>query len=208
MNKTSSASDYKFEEGYEPHTNKLLKPVVLHYVKQVKAMKVLDIGCGGGSMSRDIAALGPTVVGIEPSESGVESARKRCPSGKFYCTGIYDNPDEVAETDFDLAVSTEVIEHVFYPRELPRYAYKKLKPGGLLVISTPYHGWLKNVAISVLGKWDSHHTLFWDGGHIKFWSRATLSKLLEEEGFDVVGFHGCGRAPYLWESMFVIGRKR
>ena len=78
----------------------------------------------------------------------------------------------------------------------------------MFMVSTPYHGWLKNVAIAVFNKWDAHHTLFWDGGHIKFWSRATLSKLLEEVGFEVIGFHGCGRAPYLWESMIIVGRKR
>ena len=63
------------------------------------------------------------------------------------------------------------------------------------------------MAIALFKKWDAHHTLFWDGGHIKFWSRATLSKLLEEEGFEVIGFHGCGRAPYLWVSMIIVGQK-
>ena len=107
-----------------------------------------------------------------------------------------------------MAIATEVVEHLFHPRELLRLAHNKLREGGLLVLSTPYHGWLKNVAISVLNKWDWHHTVFWDGGHIKFWSRATLGKLLEEEGFDVVGFHGCGRAPYLWASMVMAGKKK
>jgi len=42
------------------------------------------------------------------------------------------------------------------------------------------------------------------GGHIKFWSRATLTALLAEEGFTVAHFEGAGRLPYLWKSMVVV----
>lgn len=208
MNRTTSASDYRFEAGYEPHTNRMLKPYVLQYASLAAAKSALDIGCGNGAMARELAGLGIKVTGLDPSESGVAEARQNCPAGRFYNLGIYDSPGAIEESEFDFAVCTEVVEHLYYPRELPRFARAKLRAGGLLVVSTPYHGWAKNVAISLLGKWDSHHTPFWDGGHIKFWSRATLGRLLEEEGFEVIAFHGCGRAPYLWESMILVGRKR
>jgi 2-polyprenyl-3-methyl-5-hydroxy-6-metoxy-1,4-benzoquinol methylase len=208
MNKTTSGDDYKFHAGYEPHTNKLFEPVISRYIRDHNVKSLLDIGCGNGTLARDIAARGVAVVGMDPSESGIEEARKNCPTGKFYHLGIYDDPGEIAEKEFDMAVSSEVIEHVFYPRELPRFASKKLRSRGLLLLTTPYHGYLKNLAIAALGKWDHHHMVFWDGGHIKFWSRATLTRLLEEEGFEVIGFDGCGRAPYLWESMILVGRKK
>ena len=208
MNKIASDHDYKFNPGYEPHTNKMLEPVIFRYMRDHHVGSVLDIGCGNGTMDRDLIELGATVVGMDPSESGIAEAVRNCPRGKFYCLGVYDSPDKILENEFDMVVSAEVVEHLFYPRELPRFARKKLKSGGIFLVSTPYHGYLKNVAIAALGKWDSHHTLFWDGGHIKFWSRPTLSKLLEEEGFEVIGFHGVGRVPYLWESMILVGRKR
>jgi len=208
MNKTSSAADYRYPPGHEPHTDRLLKPHILRYARASGAKSVLDLGCGTGTMLRELSSLCPRVVGLDPSESGIVAARENCPPGIFYPLGIYDDPEKIAEAEFDLAISTEVVEHVFYPRELPRFARAKLRKGGLFLVSTPYHGWLKNVAIAVGNKWDSHHTLFWDGGHIKFWSRATLTRLLEEEGFEVIGFHGCGRVPYLWESMIVVGRKK
>jgi hypothetical protein len=50
---------------------------------------------------------------------------------------------------------------------------------------------------------DFHFTALWEGGHIKFWSRKTITQLLEEFGFQVIGFHGCGRVPYLWKSMLI-----
>ena len=54
-----------------------------------------------------------------------------------------------------------------------------------------------------MNKWDDHHTVLWDDGHIKFWSKKTLTKLLEEFGFTVTNFKGAGRLPYLWKSMVI-----
>lgn len=77
---------------------------------------------------------------------------------------------------------------------------------GYLVISTPYHGYLKNLALSIFNKWDDHHTPLWHGGHIKFWSRIMLTQLLEENGFQVIAFHGVGRLPWLWKSMILVAK--
>ena len=105
---------------------------------------------------------------------------------------------------FDAVVSTEVIEHLFSPHLLPLSARPMLREGGYLIVSTPYYGYLKNIAISVLGKWDFHHASLWHGGHIKFWSRKTLTRLLEANGFKVTAFHGVGRLPWLWKWMILL----
>lgn len=105
-------------------------------------------------------------------------------------------------------VSTEVVEHLYRPRRLPEVARFFLKDRGALVVSTPYHGYLKNLALAVSGHWDSHHTALWEGGHIKFWSRATLTQLLQDGGFEVTGFAGAGRMPFLWKSMVLLAEKR
>lgn len=112
------------------------------------------------------------------------------------------------EEPFDAVVSTEVIEHLFAPHLLPMYARDCLREGGYLILSTPYHGYLKDLALSISDNWDSHHTPLWHGGHIKFWSRATLTQLLSEHGFRVLGFSGVGRLPYLWKSMVLIAKKQ
>jgi 2-polyprenyl-3-methyl-5-hydroxy-6-metoxy-1,4-benzoquinol methylase len=107
----------------------------------------------------------------------------------------------------DAVVSTEVIEHLFSPHLLPIYAFKVLNSKGYIILTTPYHGYLKNLLLSLFGKWDKHHTPLWHGGHIKFWSRATLTQLLSENGFKVIGFSGVGRVPYLWKSMVIVAQK-
>lgn len=104
-------------------------------------------------------------------------------------------------------MSTEVVEHCYAPRLWASAAFTALRPGGLLIGSTPYHDYLKNLALATTGKLDAHFTTLWEGGHIKFWSRRTLSSLLVEAGFEIVAFRGAGRWPWLWKSMLIAARK-
>lgn len=107
----------------------------------------------------------------------------------------------------DAILSTEVIEHVFDPRSFAKLCFELLKPNGLLVLSTPYHGYAKNLSLALVGAMDRHYTALWDCGHIKFWSRKTLGILLEEAGFRELHFRGAGRIAYLWKSMVMTAKK-
>jgi 2-polyprenyl-6-hydroxyphenyl methylase/3-demethylubiquinone-9 3-methyltransferase len=82
-----------------------------------------------------------------------------------------------------------------------------LEPGGLAIVSTPYHGYWKNLALAAMGRMDSHFTALWDHGHIKFWSIKTLGALLREVGFVDLRFHRAGRVPALAKSMIAVARK-
>ena len=75
------------------------------------------------------------------------------------------------------------------------------------MVGTPYHGYLKNLAISLLNKWDAHHTTLWDGGHIRFFSVKTLTELVTENGFEVIRFYFFGRCPFLWKNMICLARR-
>ena len=110
-------------------------------------------------------------------------------------------PYSQLKPEFDVVISVEVIEHLFDPKQLIRSAKQCLKPGGTLILTTPYHGYWKNLALALSGKMDSHHTVLWDGGHIKFFSVPTLTQLLTTEGCTNIQFHFAGRFPYLWKSM-------
>ena len=183
----------------------LIEPVISE-LHRVGAKRVLDLGCGNGAMSHLLQDRGFEVTGCDPDAKGIEFASRTASGAKFIRVGLYDSPDALGEGGFDAAVSTEVVEHLFEPRALPRFAAKVLMPAGLLVVSTPYHGWLKNVAIALAGKWDTHHSPLQDGGHIKFFSVKTLSSLLKENGFTVERFIGAGRLPLLWKSMILSAR--
>lgn len=118
-----------------------------------------------------------------------------------------DLPDGLSHLRFDTVISTEVIEHLYDPLQFLIFCHQILaKTGhGELIVSTPYHGYLKNLALALSGKLDSHFGPLWQGGHIKFWSRATLSAAFDQAGFRVTDFTGSGRFPYFWKSMILKG---
>lgn len=202
--------DYRWT-GAEPHTELyLLQPLkqLLRGSPPPPASQVLDLGCGNGALAHQLQQWGYSVVGMDPSPSGIAAARQRCPDLTFHQAPA--SPSDIESLGlslFDLVVSTEVVEHCYAPRLWAAAAFTALRPGGLLIASTPYHGYLKNLALAVSGKLDAHFTALWDGGHIKFWSRTTLSALLQEAGFEVVAFRGAGRWPWLWKSMLIAARK-
>jgi 2-polyprenyl-6-hydroxyphenyl methylase/3-demethylubiquinone-9 3-methyltransferase len=77
----------------------------------------------------------------------------------------------------------------------------------MAIISTPYHGYLKNLALGVVGKWDAHFDPLWDGGHVKFFSVRTLRMLLTEAGFSNIRFIRVGRIPQLAKGMIAVAQK-
>lgn len=171
-------------------------------------MRVLDVGCGNGAICGEMLRKGCTVVGLDLSNEGIQMARQTHPEGRFELMEADEHIlERLNEPPFDLVISTEVVEHVYAPRSWAKGCMHALKPGGHLVCSTPYHGYLKNLSISVLGKWDSHADPLWDGGHIKLWSRQKLTRLLTETGFDDVKFRGAGRLPWLWMTMVLRATK-
>ena len=184
-------------------------PAIKAILSSLQAKRVVDLGSGNGVLCAEVAKAKIEIVGVEYDLGGVNIARKFYPKIPFYNFGVQDDPDDLLkhEAPFDVVISTEVVEHLFSPHLLPIYAHAVLTQGGYLVISTPFHGYLKNLALSIFGKWDKHHTALWHGGHIKFWSKRTLTELLENNGFSVVQFLGVGRFPYLWKSMILVAQK-
>ena len=199
--------DWGYSGAGEDFTVPYLWPSVIQLVpRDGQGKRLLDLGSGNGSWANRYARLGYRVDGIEPSDSGLAQARSAYPQCTFH-HGLADAAtiERVGSGQFDVVTSSEVVEHLYAPRDWARAAFLALKPGGRLVCTTPYHGYLKNLALSVAGKWDWHLKPLWDGGHIKFWSRRTLANLLAEAGFVNIRFRGAGRLPWLWKSMVLAG---
>ncbi len=172
---------------------------------------VCDLGCGNGYLASRLGASGFQVTGIDASESGLEIAGRHYATDKvnFVRAEIAADLRELLPEGrrFDAVVSSDVIEHLYRPAALVEAAAALLKPGGYLILGTPYHGYLKNLAISVLNKWDAHHGVHWDGGHIKFFSVRTLRDLVARHGFQELTLRGYGRLPWLWKHMICVARR-
>ena len=165
--------------------------------------KAFDLGCGNGATCEMLGNLGFEVVGVDISKSGIDQAKisfphLRCEVGSAY--------DDLAGKygSFDLVVSLEVIEHCIDPRAFATTFMSLIAIGGMGMLSTPYHGYLKNLALAVSGKMDAHFTALWDGGHVKFFSMRSLGALMHEVGAERIRFEHVGRIRQLAKSMVAI----
>ncbi len=200
---------YGWASSKASHSSAYLLPQIIKILDGLSVRRVVDLGAGNGALCKQLKTAGYDVVGAEYDSDGVEIAKKAYPEIPFYRLDVTADPTHLLshEMPFDAIISTEVIEHLFSPQDFVTFADAVMKPGGYFLISTPYHGYLKNLAIVLMGKWDRHHSPLWQGGHIKFWSKNTLSRLLQTGGFTVVGFHGVGRFRYFWKSMILVAVK-
>ena len=168
--------------------------------------RIFELGCGNGSVANELSQLGFEVTGIDASVEGIAQALMSYPDLNLHVGSAYDDLRN-QYGQFPVVLSLEVVEHLYFPRTFARTVYDLLEPGGIAIISTPYHGYWKNLALAISGKMDAHFTALWDNGHIKFWSVETLTSLLKEAGVVDVQISRLGRIPALAKSMLAIARK-
>ena len=203
MTKESAPSAYHSEALGCAH--EYLVPAVEDLVQRLRPGRIFDLGCGNGSVANRLSRYAP-VTGVDISESGVRIANEAFPQLKVKVGSAYNNLSSLYG-QFPLVVSLEVIEHLYDPRSFARNLFDLVEPGGSAVVSTPYHGYWKNLSLAVSGRFDRHFTALWDGGHIKFWSVRTLRALLAEAGFAPISFMRVGRIPTFAKSMIAVARK-
>lgn len=196
--------DYGYNDDEATHAHQYIAEPIIKLLQ--KNAIILDLGCGNGALVKHMVEKGFDAYGTDASESGISIASRNSPH-RFALQDLSTDelPLSFQHLKFNTIISTEVIEHLYDPKKFVGFCKKILlkNGGGELVLSTPYHGYLKNLLLALAGKWDQHADPLWDGGHIKLWSKKTLSSLLEEQGFIITAFVGCGRFPYLWKSMVV-----
>ena len=202
----SEYKDYGYNNAAQTHAHAYIQDKILSLLDHSSNKSILDLGCGNGSLANYLIKNDFNIYGTDASVKGITIANQINP-GRFAIQDLSsdDLPPELADIPFDTIISTEVIEHLYDPRKFIEFSKRTLlkNGGGELILSTPYHGYWKYLALALSGKMDAHLGPLWDGGHIKFWSRKSLTRLLEEQGFTVTDFKGCGRLPYLWMSMVI-----
>lgn len=204
------AKEYSYSNSHLNESHSYLLPEVSRILASVDwgagRKRLFEIGCGNGATAQTLCQLGYEVVGVDASASGIAQAKSAFPDLRLDIGSAYYPLSERYGT-FRVVLSLEVIEHLYDPRQFARRAFDLLEPGGTVIISTPYHGYFKNLALALCGAMDRHFTVLWDGGHIKFFSIKTLSALLSEAGFSSIRFVRVGRIPPFAKSMIAIATK-
>lgn len=211
MMNRSEIAGYRWDSAELTPAHDFLLPALLRELRQLRGdvaerVRLFELGCGNGSVANVLSKHGWEVTGVDPSTEGIAQAHARFPHLDLHEGSAY---DDLASTygRFPVVRSLEVVEHVYFPRRWAATLISLLEPGGTAIVSTPYHGYWKNLALAVSGKLDAHFTALWDHGHIKFWSIQTLSALLREAGFTDIRFERVGRVPPLAKSMIAVAHR-
>ncbi len=202
-----TSEEFLWENSGETEAHGYLLKPTMRLLKHAGAHQVLDVGCGNGHVTGQLGNNGFEAVGCDMSLSGLEIARKQFPQIRFFQLDLLAPLPDEHTNRYDAVVSLEVIEHLLLPRRLMSTAYAALRPGGTLILSTPYHGYWKNLLLAVTNKFDDHWHPLRDYGHIKFFSKRTIFSLFEEFGFSELSFVPAGRVPPLACSMIISGVK-
>jgi len=95
--------------------------------------RLMDIGCGNGNLLRLAKGLGWKAVGLEVDSAAVQAARAR---GLDVIEGSYSRLAEY-QGEWDCIICSHVLEHVHEPIDMLAEVAMALRPGGILLLSSP-----------------------------------------------------------------------
>src|SRR6202022_1335796 len=149
-----------------------------------RGARVLEVGCGTGSLSRIVAdKCGAEVVGVEPDSQRAERASAR---GLEVHTG-YLSPELIQQIGlFDVVLLADVLEHVPNPQTMLLLSRRALKPGGAVVMSVPNVAHWSVRADLVRGRFHYQRFGIMDATHLRWFTLDTLKALITSSGFKVV----------------------
>ena len=186
------------------HRKRLLSLALTRFLPPNQRMaRMLDAGCGNGEFTGYIKQLGLDVTGIDIAAPAIERARTSFPDIVFHTASLEDQlpfPD----MEFDAVWCTEVLEHIFDIHACLSEFNRVLHQGGILIVTTPFHSLVKNLAIALVG-FDKHFNP--SLSHIRFFTKSSLTESLNLAGFEPLSWRGIGRIWPVYKSFFVLSRK-
>ena len=155
--------------------------------------RVLDVGCGEGRFAAELARAGKEVVAVDVAAEPLRRARIRHPELDLRLIDAA-GPWELPDAAFEVVWAGEVIEHVLDTAAWLSEVRRVLRSGGVLLLSTPAHGRLTLLRLALSRRAFAEH-FEPRGDHLRFYARDTLSRLLEDFGFESVRVRPAGGAP-------------
>lgn len=131
--------------------------------------KLLDIGCGHGTVMEYAMDRFDYVEGVEASE---EECQIACSKGLHVIHDFF--TEQWDRKGYSVVVSTQVWEHLSNPRELMKKVNEILLPNGLVYIDVPIMRY----------KQGEYYGLFAE--HINYWTVNSVARLMDICGFEII----------------------
>lgn len=181
----------------------LRKKLLLNILKSMPKGRILDIGSNNGDTCNEMNQLGFNVVGIDNNLELIEKSKKSYPDIKFVF-GDLEKKFPFENSYFDIIWAGDIIEHLVNTKKFLEETNRVLKKDGFLILSTPYHGIIKNISIAIVDFDEHYHP---EHEHVRFYTKKTLKNQLAENGFKIKKLFLLGRIKLLAKNMFAIAEK-
>lgn len=144
-------------------------------LKKNAMLNILDLACGIGYGSWILAnSLDASVTSVDVDSGAIDYAKEyyQHEKIKYLCEDVK-TWSEVDNESFDVIVSFETIEHITFDKWLLNRYFQLLRPGGLLIVSTPNETYMP---------FDKHTFPF----HVKHYTSEEICGLVSSCGFEVI----------------------
>ncbi|HEV3229042.1 MAG TPA: class I SAM-dependent methyltransferase [Solirubrobacteraceae bacterium] len=190
-------------EGAQPEDFAARRGFLLRHV--AAGERVLDLGCGTGEFTAAQAQAGAQPVGVDISQEALRRARERHPDLDLRLAPAT-GPLPLDDAEMDAVWAGDVIEHVLDTGVWLSEVRRVLRPGGRLLLTTPYHGRLATILMGVRpGAFEAHFDPRSD--HLRFYTAASLRELLLDFHFEDVTIRPAGGWPGLRRSLRAVARR-
>jgi SAM-dependent methyltransferase len=179
-----------------------------------EAAVLLEVGCGEGAFAGHLKKT-RAHLGLPVEVWGVEMDRVAAGKAAVVLDRVLQGDvatvlPNLPTNHFDGLVLNDVIEHVTDPVALLGSLRPLLKPGGFLVASIPNVRYFFNVVdLAVHGRWDYTDEGILDRTHMRFYTRSSMIRLLEDCGFTVqnmTGINPTGSLKFRLVNLLTWGR--
>lgn len=162
-----------------------LQAAALYLTSCNRPLRLLDFGCGYGSLLRMLASRDIQSFGYEPSAKRIQCAT----DGPYQILTRLEDVEQAGP--FDLVICTEVLEHVPNPRQALAFLKRNTRLGAILAITVPdcEQRYIYD-CLSSLRTDQRLPPVFNPWEHLNYFSASTLRRLLAEEGFVVLNDFG------------------
>jgi ubiquinone/menaquinone biosynthesis C-methylase UbiE len=176
------------------------------YIPKDAAAVIVDVGCGNGEIIKEMHFINPKAryIGLDVSNIALAKASTSLPGVEFIKI-IDGHSFPLPDASVDFIFASEVIEHVYDTEMAFLEMARIVRPGGCLLITTPYHGFLKNLLI-VSFTFDRHFDP--TGPHVRFFSRRSLLTCLRKVGLEPLVYGYFGRFWPIPHCIFVLAKRR
>lgn len=169
--------------------------------------RVLEIGCGDGELLFKLKNKYQEVWGIDIAKPRIDRIKRKVEREVGVHVRVEDVNQRLDFEDayFDTIVASAVLEHLFDPYLIMRECHRLLCFKGTLIVYVPNVAYLPNRIRLLFGKLPvTSEEAGWDGGHLPYFTRMSLKRLFQDEGFEVVKVTTGGifaRPRRIWGSL-------